>query len=70
MIVCQSYQTKYGAKFSRRLARANLMDQQRDLKAKGDAGMYLSWIGKLNSVLVDDTAKVHQQALSEVSPVS
>lgn len=31
---------------------------------------YLSWIGKLDSMFVDDAAKVHEQALSEVTPIT
>lgn len=31
---------------------------------------YLSGVGKLNSVLVDDAAKVHEQPLPEVAPVT
>ena len=31
---------------------------------------YLSWVGKLDSMLVDDATKVHEQALSEVPPVT
>lgn len=31
---------------------------------------YLSGVGKLNGVLVDDTTEVHEQPLPEVAPVT
>jgi len=32
--------------------------------------VHLSWVCKLDTVLVDDATKVHKQALSEVAPIS